>query len=37
MARPLRSEDYTGRWVCALPIELAAAQDMLDKEHPDLT
>lgn len=22
--------------VCALPIELAAAQEMLDEEHPDL-
>ena len=23
-------------WLCALPIELAAAQEMLDEEHPDL-
>jgi nucleoside phosphorylase len=23
-------------WVCALPIELAAAQEMLDEEHEDL-
>ena len=22
--------------MCALPIELAAAQEMLDEEHPDL-
>jgi nucleoside phosphorylase len=36
MARPLRREDYTVGWVCALPIELAAAQEMLDEEHPDL-
>ncbi|OSS46917.1 hypothetical protein B5807_09085 [Epicoccum nigrum] len=36
MARPLRHEDYTVGWVCALPIELAAAQEMLDEEHPDL-
>ncbi|KAI2482598.1 Pfs Nucleoside phosphorylase [Pyrenophora tritici-repentis] len=36
MARQLRYEDYTVGWVCALPIELAAAQEMLDEEHPDL-
>jgi nucleoside phosphorylase len=36
MARPLRPEDYTVGWVCALPVELAAAQEMLDEEHPDL-
>jgi nucleoside phosphorylase len=36
MARQLRHEDYTVGWVCALPIELAAAQEMLDEEHPDL-
>jgi hypothetical protein len=36
MARPLRYDDYTVGWVCALPVELAAAQVMLDKEHPDL-
>ena len=36
MARPLRREDYTVGWVCALPVELAAAQEMLDAEHPDL-
>ncbi|KAJ8116705.1 hypothetical protein OPT61_g1930 [Boeremia exigua] len=29
----LRREDYTIGWVCALPIELAAAQEMLDDEH----
>jgi nucleoside phosphorylase len=28
-----RREDYTVGWVCALPIELAAAQEMLDEEH----
>jgi nucleoside phosphorylase len=33
MARQLRCEDYTVGWVCALPIELAAAQEMLDEEH----
>jgi nucleoside phosphorylase len=36
MARPLRREDYTVGWVCALPVELAAAQEMLDEEHADL-
>jgi nucleoside phosphorylase len=35
MARPLRPSDYTVGWPCALPIELAAAQEMLDEEHPD--
>jgi nucleoside phosphorylase len=35
MQRQLRREDYTVGWVCALPIELAAAQEMLDEEHPD--
>lgn len=32
---PTRREDYTVGWVCALPIELAAAQEMLDEEHED--
>jgi nucleoside phosphorylase len=32
--RPCR-EDYTVGWVCALFIELAAAQEMLDEEHED--
>ncbi|KAI4940761.1 hypothetical protein J4E91_011248, partial [Alternaria rosae] len=36
MAPQLRREDYTVGWVCALPVELAAAQEMLDEEHPDL-
>lgn len=36
MARPLRRGDYTVGWVCALLIELATAQEMLDNEHPDL-
>ncbi|KAJ8106476.1 hypothetical protein OPT61_g9512 [Boeremia exigua] len=36
MAPPLSREDYTVGWVCALPVELAAAQEMLDEEHPDL-
>jgi nucleoside phosphorylase len=28
--------EYTVGWVCALPIELAAAQAMLDEQHHDL-
>jgi nucleoside phosphorylase len=32
----LRREDYTVGWVCALPVELAAAQEMLDEEHEGL-
>ncbi|KAI1741315.1 nucleoside phosphorylase domain-containing protein [Xylaria scruposa] len=31
--REIQKEDYTVGWVCALPIELAAAQEMLDEEH----
>ena len=34
--RRLRHEEYTIGWVCALPVELAAAQEMLDEEHQDL-
>lgn len=30
-----RHEDYTVGWVCALPVELAAAQEMLDEKHGD--
>ncbi|KAH7061790.1 ankyrin repeat domain-containing protein [Paraphoma chrysanthemicola] len=33
MPRRLRREDYTVGWVCALPVELAAAKAMLDEEH----
>jgi nucleoside phosphorylase len=32
----LRRDEYTIGWICALPIELAAAQEMLDEEHDDL-
>jgi nucleoside phosphorylase len=32
----LARQDYTVGWVCALPIELAAAQEMLDEEHQGL-
>ncbi|KAF5648992.1 G-protein beta WD-40 repeat-containing protein [Fusarium sp. NRRL 52700] len=30
------SEEYTVGWVCALPLEMAAARGMLDKIHPNL-
>jgi nucleoside phosphorylase len=36
MARPLRPDNYTVGWVCALPVELAAALEMLDEVHPGL-
>ncbi|KAF5865336.1 hypothetical protein ETB97_004547 [Aspergillus alliaceus] len=35
MARRLSHHDYTVGWVCALPNELTAAQEMLDEEHQD--
>jgi nucleoside phosphorylase len=35
MLRQLRREDYTVGWVCALPVELAAAKAMLDEKHKD--
>jgi nucleoside phosphorylase len=35
MQRRLRREDYTVGWVCALPVELAAAKAMLDEKHED--
>lgn len=31
--RRIQPRDYTVGWICALPIELAAAQEMLDEEH----
>lgn len=30
------SDDYTVGWICALPIEMAATQAMLDNTHADL-
>jgi nucleoside phosphorylase len=36
MSRRLRREEYTVGWICALPVELAAAQEILDEEHDDL-
>lgn len=29
-------DDYTVAWICALPLEMAAAQAMLDQIHDDL-
>ncbi|KAL2867675.1 5'-methylthioadenosine/S-adenosylhomocysteine nucleosidase family protein [Aspergillus lucknowensis] len=34
--RRFQPEDYTVGWVTALPVELAAASEMLDEEHPEL-
>jgi len=34
--RRFRHEDYGVGWVCALPVELAAARVMLDEEHEPL-
>lgn len=31
--RHLSTRDYTIGWICTLPIELAAAQEMLDEEY----
>ena len=33
---PLSHEDYTVGWICALPVEMAAAKLMLDAIHPSL-
>src|SRR5438034_3034926 len=33
----LTRKDYTVGWVCALPIELAAAQEMLDEDYQGLS
>ncbi|KAG4281936.1 hypothetical protein FPRO06_10840 [Fusarium proliferatum] len=30
-------KEYTVGWVCAIPLEMAAARGMLDKIHPDLS
>lgn len=35
-SRTLTYEDYTVGWICALPIEMAAAKAMLDEVHADL-
>ncbi|KAL9096309.1 MAG: hypothetical protein Q9165_001306 [Trypethelium subeluteriae] len=36
MTRQLARNEYTVGWVCALPVELAAAEEMLDEEHKAL-
>ena len=33
----LRVEDYTIAWICALPVEMAAATAMLDDRHDQLS
>ncbi|KAF4921188.1 Ankyrin repeat domain-containing protein 50 [Colletotrichum fructicola] len=33
---PVATEDFTVGWVCALPLEMAAAKGMLDKVHPNM-
>lgn len=35
--RCLKHEDYTVGWICALPVELAAASELLDEEHGDIS
>ncbi|KAE8310518.1 nucleoside phosphorylase domain-containing protein [Aspergillus transmontanensis] len=37
MKIPLSHKDYTVGWICALPLEMAAAKAMLDEVHPDLS
>jgi nucleoside phosphorylase len=32
----ITNNDYTVGWICALQVELAVSQAMLDEEHPDL-
>ncbi|KAF2402654.1 purine and uridine phosphorylase [Trichodelitschia bisporula] len=34
MVRQLQRKDYTVGWICALALEFAAAEDLLDTEHP---
>ncbi|KAK3944179.1 nucleoside phosphorylase domain-containing protein [Diplogelasinospora grovesii] len=36
MAKSVPARDFTVGWVCALPIELAAAAEMMDEEFADL-
>ncbi|KAK1990587.1 purine and uridine phosphorylase [Colletotrichum falcatum] len=36
MAKSVPAHDFTVGWVCALPIELAAAAEMMDEEFADL-
>ena len=34
---PMTHDDYTVAWICALPLEAAASQAMLDKTHSQLS
>lgn len=36
MAKVVAAHDFTVGWICALPIELAAATEMMDEEYGDL-
>jgi hypothetical protein len=36
MVRQPRRDEYMVGWVCALPVEPATAQEMLNGEHHDL-
>ncbi|KAJ5710544.1 purine and uridine phosphorylase [Penicillium malachiteum] len=36
MTTAFRHQDYTVAWICALPLEMAAAVGMLDEIHPSL-
>jgi hypothetical protein len=36
MKMGLSHEDYTVGWICALPLEMAAASVMLDETHSNL-
>ena len=35
-SRVLTNNDYSVGWICSLEIELAAAEAMLDENHPDI-
>lgn len=35
-SKTLTNDDYTVGWICALDVELAASEAMLDEEHPNL-
>ncbi|KZL87964.1 kinesin light chain [Colletotrichum incanum] len=37
MAKPIPARDFTVGWICALPIELAAAAKMMDERFADLS
>lgn len=36
IAKTVPARDFTVGWVCALPVELAAAAEMMDEEFADL-